>query len=606
MATKIIYPGVWELDISHIKLERVENNSYFSDTFWGTSSYPFELHIDSLHPQFIYTPNTKGFKREYSEVILMEDGKIEAAKLIVLECQGNKVSFQFIVGFDDLPNSNKKLSEFDFPKIKTKDLYTHAESLLPKKYPDVKYNFPAVHTSMVDTTNKLFKDFKGTYNLYKDGKFVKNRTDFEDSKIINENIMNPSLYLLYILEKGIEDAGYLLEGNIFNDQLLKSVMVFKGFNQIYDLKFPDPMIWHIQREDYDRMDTHGVYPNTYFYNKVCDNNIHGIFKVKGDFDFETNVPRGGQGEFTFKLGDEVLFTVKGKEGYHKFEFAYTNDPKSNRLLSVEGKYLCHPADLRRRIMTAEVSPIGIFDEDNNIINPNFDSSEIDLSKYVPDITFGDFLRKIKNTFNLDIFRRKGRIISMDLINNNLNKYENIKDISEYDVLHPKITFNAYSSFLLKFQYENEQYPLSSLYVDKTGCYSDRYVTQEDTIEIISQAIPLPLESKNNINSAKYISDDDSYISLIIFNGLDNGQNNTQDNKPLLWNNLYSKYWQKWLKFRINAISFTWNFTALKEKIKDITVKKKLYAYHKVHIPKKITRTDLSDQVVKIEVETYSE
>lgn len=46
--------------------------------------------------------------------------------------------------------------------------------------------------------------------------------------------------------------------------------------------------------------------------------------------------------------------------------------------------------------------------------------------------------------------------------------------------------------------------------------------------------------------------------------------------------------------------------ALKEKIKDITVKKKLFAYHKVHIPKKITRTDLSDQVVKIEVETYSE
>lgn len=84
----------------------------------------------------------------------------------------------------------------------------------------------------------------------------------------------------------------------------------------------------------------------------------------------------------------------------------------------------------------------------------------------------------------------------------------------------------------------------------------------------------------------------------------------QIEKKLIFNgtifNLYSKYWQKWLKFRINAISFTWNFTALKEKIKDITVKKKLFAYHKVHIPKKITRTDLSNEVVKIEVETYSE
>ena len=122
----------------------------------------------------------------------------------------------------------------------------------------------------------------------------------------------------------------------------------------------------------------------------------------------------------------------------------------------------------------------------------------------------------------------------------------------------------------------------------------------------SPVIPLPRILRNNTNSAKYLTDDGSYLPLIIYTGLVNGKNESQSNSSLLWPQLYTSFWKEWLKFRIFSESFTWEFTAPKEKMKDLDVKTKIHAYNRTHIIKKITRSDLSENVEHIELDTYSE
>lgn len=69
--------------------------------------------------------------------------------------------------------------------------------------------------------------------------------------------------------------------------------------------------------------------------------------------------------------------------------------------------------------------------------------------------------------------------------------------------------------------------------------------------------------RNNLNSAKALSESDRDIQIILYSGLKNGKNETETNKDLLWPELYKRYWKKWLNFRINSDTFIWKFNAKK-------------------------------------------
>lgn len=597
---------LFEMNLSSTLLERVEENSYFSDNFFAKITYPFEKNVDELDPQFIYHYNRSNYTKLYTDCLWNEWGKIEEAKLYVLSSEGSKKSFQIVTGFDNFPNFDKKLSELPLHKFKLdSDIYEHAEMIVAKKYPEVDYNFPAVHTNMINTDRYLFAEFKGTYNLYKNGAFVRNQIDASNkNRVINYNIMNPAVYLLYLLKAGFADAGYSLEGDVLESNLLQNILVFKG-NSFSNVNYPEAMEWEIARRDYDKKEIIGIYPNVYKYIKECENNIHGIFKVSGSFDFDRNTPVGGDGDFYFKYGDQILRIIKGSKGHFSFEFYYFNKPDSKNILTLEGQLTAHPADLDRNLMRASIIPVTIFNEDDTVLNPNLDSPEIDLGKFVPEMTFGELIKGLKNTFNLDLFR-KGKVIHMNFIESNVKDYSNIRDLSQYEVSEPVITFNDAISFLLKFQYEDEQFPFDFLYVDKSGAKTSGFEQPENTNEVNSPVIPLPVIFRNNINSAKYLTDDSSYLSLVIYSGLVNGKNEAQSNSSLLWPQLYTAFWKEWLEFRFSSDSFKWEFSAFKEKIKDLDVKTKIHAYNRTHIIKKITRSDLSENTEHIELETYSE
>lgn len=586
---RVLFHKNWKLDLSNTLLCKVMNNSYFSDNFFAVLTYPFDIIIEEKNAQFIYHYNQSNFQKVYDKLVLQEDGKLEECKLIILESEGKRKSAQLVIGFDNFPNFDKKLSELPLHNFDLQEtIYDHAKSLVSKTYPDTDYNFPAVHTDLINKDNYLFAHFKGTYNLYKNGDFVKNVLD-SDGRVQNYNLIEPAIYYLYLLKIAFADAGYTLKGDILEDEILKKVCLFKG-NTYSESKYPSPVEWIVDKQSSDNIQ------NT-FYKDQQEISFNGTFRIKG-----TAYIRGWNSQKISDLSTgRIIWESISMNNTEPIDVTI-NTTKDTILeyYGIDGV----SGMSNNKIADITVSPISIIDDDGNIYNPTLNNSTIDLTKYVPDMTVGELIKAAKNTFNLDL-DVDNKTIYMNKIESEMKNFSNILDFRQFQISDPKIKFNEELSFLLRYQFENDEFPFQELFIDKTG-KRENFQKLESTQEIASPIIPLPLIIKNNLNSAKALSDSDRNLQIILYSGLKNGKNETETNKPLLWTNLYEKYWKEWLSFRINSDTFIWKFNAKKADLSNLKVKSKIYAYNRMHIIKKISINDLSDSLYEVEIETASE
>jgi hypothetical protein len=231
-------------------------------------------------------------------------------------------------------------------------------------------------------------------------------------------------------------------------------------------------------------------------------------------------------------------------------------------------------------------------------------NKINLTKAVPDITFGDFVKVIKNWFNYDL-RVEGNLAIMDKIEGEIN-YSNAIDLSFTEVKKPLRKFQQGMSFLLKFQdIDNKDFSFLSVFHNRDGYVSANYTTDEKTNTIEIMALPLPKLNRVGVNTAFALENNNSKVYLVPYTGLINGNNYSQPNDDYLLPIVHSNYWQKWFNFRINAQLFQWPFLAWNEKILDLKVKSKIFAYNNFHIIKTLNKTEIKPDLFEIEIETES-
>lgn len=596
MERKIICNN-WEVNLSYTLLSKVLNNSYFSDHFFGTITYPFDIYADEKNSQFIYHYNKYNFQKIYKNLILQEDGKLDECKLMILESEGKKLSAQLVIGFDDFPNFDKKLSELSLHQFNlSSSIYEHAESIVGKTYPEVDYNFPVIHTDLIDKESYLFQFFRGSYNLYSGQNFIRNMVDGENI-VKNYNVMWPAIYLLYILKTGYKDAGYELKGDILEDDLIKKLLLFKG-DTFSSLNYPENVDWIITRTS----------------SEVSPGNVSSAFKEEQPLPF--NGRFRVKGTAYLKAYGFYLLRNKNNPSEIYWQGKKTDSNANNTEVTnvdfilnttkdfVLEFYLSNGRYSDENIMNLQIFPLNIYDETGVEIIPTLDPSMINLKKCVPDITFGELIRALKNTFNIDL-DRDNKIIYMNRIEKNVKDISNVVDFSSFETPVPSIKFNDTLSFLFKFQFDNDEFKWPVLYVDESGIKNENFLQEENTNEIISSIIPLPLITRNGFYSAKMISDSED-IQIVIYEGLQANGNESLSNEPLLWNSLYENYWKEWIEFRLNSSNFIWKINISKSVMKNITAKSKIFAYNRIHIIKKITRNDLSSTAEEVELDTYSE
>src|SRR5690606_922130 len=139
MRTRFIHDD-FILDVSHLALSWTEENSWFKDEFFLTSSFLFDIDYEENRYFELFQHYNLAAPEVYFQGKLEKDGKIEEAILEVEEA-GEKLRLTIRYGVEALPNWTKKLSELELDVVLPEggSMTAHAETIIPLTYPAVNY-----------------------------------------------------------------------------------------------------------------------------------------------------------------------------------------------------------------------------------------------------------------------------------------------------------------------------------------------------------------------------------------------------------------------------------------------------------------------------------
>ena len=621
MTRKLSHPN-FELDLSIYKISVVRENHWFSEDFFTKISFPFDLELTDKLDQilgFISRHNTTAKNTlihcKYYHNDTVEDAIFEVEQLM------EKLSGNLEFGFDQLPNWEKKLSELPLQKFELApgtDIYAHAETIITQTWPAVNYNFPQIHTDKIDPDNDdVFFAFEKIINNRKAGAFLINEVITEGAEEVtyNRNIMQPLPYWLHVLKAGFLDANLILAGDILNDVSFKKKVLFADVE--YYTTVTQESISIIQlSEDKVEVDT------------ISQQQSDGSFRSFTFFRYATsvNIPNPGRYRIIGKIrmygipGNVIYVRIKYRNQVifdtSYYQIAPTGSIGVTRTVNVVFDTL---ADLLANDITVEswqansvdqviidlnINPIRLHDFEGNPIPNIINKNEIDLTKSVPDMTFGDFVKVVKNWYNYDL-NIVGDLAVMNLVENQIN-YNNAVDLSHTEVRYPSRKFKKGISFLLKFQdVETKDFTFPVVFQNVNGIVNSSYVTNDKTNTIEINALPLPLFFRNNVQTAYAFESNSSKAYAVLYDGLTAGNNIAKDPFEISLPEVHKRGWYRWFLLRINGEEYAWPFSAFAEKLLKLKPTSKIFAYGKYHVVKSINDVEVSPGVFDIEIETVT-
>lgn len=601
----------FELDLTRFKISDTEENNWFSDSFFTKYSFPFEIDLTTdldVCLGFISFYNSS--PQTYYELLYVHNNKIEKA-VFEIESVQLKITGVLRFGFEQLPSFEKLLSELSLDKFVLPpgvSIYDHAQSVITQSWPAVNYNFPQIHLEKYETTDELWSGFEGVLNNRVDGVFLTNSVDIIEDITYNKNVMQPLPYWIHILQRGMIDAGYQLSGKILEDPRLQKACLYGDVD--YFSRPSSLQEIQISQASEDRVEIN--YNNrkkakaaVYFSKTTLVDqgkyNIFGTIKALRFANFltyfiikyrNTTLYR----QFSFNTG---IFQGSDFRNYDiDLDFETIPDGKPNEII-IEG-YQYYTEE--EQIIDLTISVIRLNNSSGVAIPTVSNENTVDLTRAVPAVTFQDFIKVIKNWFNYDLVI-EGKLAIMNPIEDEIN-YKDALDLQFTEVKNPLRKFNQGASFLLKFaDTDNENYKYLPVYQSKDAILNSNYITNEKTIPIEINALPLPVITRKGVQTAFALEQNDSKIYLVKYDGIYNGNNLAQPNDEYLIPAIHSRYWTKWMNFRINSVPFSWSFKAWNENLIDLKVKAKIFAYKKYHIIKTLNKTEIMPNLFDVEIET---
>lgn len=586
---KIIHSS-FELDLTPYGVSTVEENYWFSDQFFTKYSFPgtFKLEGELLKTFGNLLDDNAKFIETLFNVQYALGNQLESAIFEIESQIGKDVKFTFRYGFDELPNFDKKLAELPLEETAITDVYAHAKTIISQTWPAVNYNYPQLHTDKFDTTDATWLAFLKIINNYNGTDFLENT--FENSLPINRNIIQPFPYFLHILKQGFLDAGFVLKGDILTNELVKKIIVYAN-TDYFDIDITTTDL-NVLRSDYDSED---VVNNHYEYAHQFNLAPDKKYKITGtvllypwtvarsstfSIKYNNQTIRFAYNEWTKikTLNIEAEFETKSSEGpNYVLDFA----ANCSSFTMIPGQVLYNlkieqlPDENGERVLLKE---------------------EVNLKNSVPDVTFGKLVTSFRNFFNLDI-NPIGKDIFVNFIEDNVN-YNDALDLSMFEVLKPKKSYQKEVSFLLKFA-DVSELSYSPVFVNKEGVFYDEKKVDDTTTEITNDVIPLPHKSIDNKFTTCAL-DNSSEIFITLYSGLINSLNLSEPNDDLLLINIFEFYYKNWINFRIQSKEYSWTFKMYLEEV--LKIKQKVFAYGRYMVVKTIDKTQISEDLFEVEIE----
>lgn len=597
---KIIHPN-FEIDLSTTEITLTDENHWFSDTFFTKYSFPFfQEWTDELKAAFenLIDHTSKETTVEF-EVIYVFNNVMEKG-ILTIEDQILGLNMQLKYGIEEFPNFNKKLSEIELQSISVPDIYAHAKVVIAQKWPAVNYNFPQIHTDKIDTTIAMWSFFEKILNNYKAGDFVTNTV--VDTTPYNRNLMQPLPYFLHILTQGFAQVGYELKGDVLGIPSLQKKLLYceTDYHKVLDqvnintsIMGSEKVFSSGNRADFLKVIT---LPQGGKYQITGTINIYGrwkeyaraLLKYRGKTIWATyKIEKKHHSGYMYSYDVEVIFDTINDGAPHELLFESSQFNKDENL-----------------ICDFTTTSLFLYNDSGAAIPNVVNNNTVDLSRLVPDTTFGSFVTVIKNWYNLDIDLR-GKEIWMNFIEGQIN-YDNPFNLSQFETV-PVRTYNKGASFILQFADAIDvinNHP--KMFFNSSG-YSDNNILKDDkTDEISIQAFPLPNAFRNGVQTAYAIESEKNKVYAVLYDGLNaDGLNLTKEPAPMMLPQVVESYFKKWFEFRLNATAFKWSFTAFIEALNGLTAKRKVFAFSRYHLIRSVSKRQISKDLFDVEVETYT-
>lgn len=617
------------LDLTSYQIDRVEENQWFSDDFFTKYTFPFELKITDEINRFF--GNILDFNIETPVTVyhgyFFIDAIHEKAVLEIKRVEGKIATIEISYGLDEFPNWDSKLSELSLQKKELgESLFIHAERIIRQTYPEVNYNFVQVHTDSFNSEEERWLGFEGIINNRKDGVFLVNEFDAIEDVTYNRNIMIPFPYLMHVLLAGFKDAGYELKGDVLTDPDLLKMLFIKEAEQYinariegeqYLIKTNEYLELYDQKYEFGFQyygisfssvtTTLGRYINEYSFPKK------GRYKIAGNIYLRRDNSEA-ESRIRFKNSQvwrayEGLLRSGFSEKIKYVDITIDVDDINDKLVVLSNQiiygYTNDQVDRNLNMIDLTITPLAIYDDVGELIPPLITTEKLDLTHCVPDKTFGELVKMVKNWKNMD-FRIRDNEVHMNYIEPQLNVSEAI-DFSDFNMREPGRRYNQGDSFLLQFKdVDNEDYARGQLYVDIDGVKTSGFVTDDKTNEIDIDAIPLPLVFRNGITTSLSINDGKSDFCTALYEGTAGIDNITQEDTNVKLPAVYENHWSKWLSFRLRSQGFTTQFKVPKQRMQWVNTYDKVFMYNNFHLIKTLNKVNLPGKdVFQVELELES-
>jgi hypothetical protein len=616
--TRKLIASNFEIDLSEKKLAVQRDNHWFAEDFFTKFSLPFEIMLTPELDQalgYLSRPNSSNkttvVECKYYHGNIVEDAILE------IEGKSETLTCNLRFGYDQLPSWSKKLSELPLHRFELPEgvsIYEHAETIIPQSYPDVDYNFPQIHTDKIDVENdENYFAFEKIINNRKSGAFLTNEVLEEggDSVTYNRNIMQPLVHWLYLLKQGFADAGLVLEGEILTDEKLRKKWIFGDVD--YATSVAQDSIQEIKMSE-DFSET-GVISGTPFlvspfqFNKYLSTltitnpgryRIVGKIKLYSIQNYISNA--------VIKYRNQVIWSSNTPFQLFVGTYTYNVDVVFDTLADLLANTITIESFQRKTedkiIWDLSINPVRLHDESGEPIPTLINKNEIDLTKAVPDITFGDFVKLNKHWYNytLDVVGNKA---IMNKIQNKI-KTHNAVDLSMFEKKTPKIYYQKGISFHMKFaDVETKDYKFLEVFHSQEGVKNSSFKTDEKTVSIEINGLPLPLLMRNNVQTAHAFETNASKVYAVIYDGLTAGSNLAQSNNDYLLPVVHETDFKEWFDFQINSEEIHDAFICDASKLLEFTPQSIVWMYGKYHIVKTINDTEVKPGIFDVEYELVS-
>jgi len=598
----------FEIDLSGLKTNFTEENPRFKDSVWTKYTLPVEINYDRdfLSKVAQYSSFNNASLPKLHDGYHVFEGKTMKGTLTFSEFRNKTARIQIDSGFEELPNFDKKLSELPLEVKDVTDIYDHANEIVNKKYPETSYNFPKIYTDEFDLDSEGWKYFDsfinnrarpigGTAKVFPRNEIQENPEGWD---CINRNIIHPIPYLLYVLKQGFSDAGFILTGDILEDETLKQRGIFSDehYFTTADQKYQKTYVY--ENEYFDNIGNTAKWlkkftisaPGKYRLKGQCFSGQNGncvLHIKKNDIVIHTYGSATISQYFSF---DKVIeISIAEAETNPVFSFEY-HGPTFNNKFNNEG--------INIGVAEIYINPMRQNTASGNPVPFVFNFNRVDLKRAVPDMTFGDLVNTIKNWRNYDLTFENGTAIMNRIV---IDKNREPEDFREFEIEDPVRSKNDKRYFNIKFP-DIEGLDLDDVFFDENGYQLNAAVVPKDTTEISINGFCLPLDTFRATTTAKAFQESSS-LMLIYYDGLDTNGDNHAKNPEGMHGVAFAESVKDWFLNRLTNFTFKWTFTALKSKIRKYNIRSEIFAYNKKHWIKSWVKNSVSDKYYSIEIET---